>query len=202
MVSDNLLLIFTRNPELGKVKSRLAKGVGEENALEIYKKLVSHTKEVVAQVDCTKRIGYSIKVRPNDLWDKGHFEKFVQEGEDLGSRMFHAFEQGFKDGYKNIIIIGSDLFDLKPEHITSAFHYLQSHEVVIGPAEDGGYYLLGLKQLIKEVFFNKFWGGATVYEQTMEDLTLKEVYTLETLNDIDYAEDLIPYPEFRKYIRN
>ena len=79
-MKKNIVLIFTRNPELGKVKSRLAKGVGQENALEIYKKLLSHTKDVVSTLNCTKRVGYSVKVRDNDMWDNAIFEKFQQEG--------------------------------------------------------------------------------------------------------------------------
>ena len=78
-MKKNIVLIFTRNPELGKVKSRLAKGVGQENALEIYKKLLSHTKDVVSTLNCTKHVGYSVKVRDNDMWDNAIFEKF-QEG--------------------------------------------------------------------------------------------------------------------------
>lgn len=202
MNNTNLLLIFTRNPELGKVKSRLAKGVGQENALEIYKTLLTHTEHVVSQVDCTKRVGYSVKVRTNDMWKNEHFEKFQQEGEDLGIRMYNAFAKGFKDGYKNVLIIGSDLFDLKPEHIHKAFRALKDNDAVIGPAQDGGYYLLGLNHLVKDVFFDKAWGGSSVYNQTIENLTSQKVAILETLNDIDFAEDLKPYPEFAKYITN
>lgn len=202
MNNTNLLLIFTRNPELGKVKSRLAKGVGQENALEIYKTLLTHTEQVVSQVDCTKRVGYSVKVRTNDMWKNEHFEKFQQEGEDLGIRMYNAFAKGFKDGYNNVLIIGSDLFDLKPEHIHKAFRALEDNDAVIGPAQDGGYYLLGLNHLVKDVFFDKAWGGGSVYNQTIENLTSKKVAILETLNDIDFAEDLKPYPEFAKYITN
>ena len=82
---SNCLLIFTRNPELGKVKSRLAKGVGKENALTIYKKLLQHTREVVTQVDCDRWVGYSVSIRDNDMWATRDFKKFKQEGDDLGA---------------------------------------------------------------------------------------------------------------------
>ncbi|WP_299767047.1 TIGR04282 family arsenosugar biosynthesis glycosyltransferase [uncultured Dokdonia sp.] len=197
---NNLLLIFTRNPELGKVKTRLAKGVGQENALTIYKELLQHTHDVVIQNDCTKRVGYSVKVREQDLWEESFFEKFQQQGDDLGQRMEHAFTEGFSDNYKKIVIIGSDLYDLQPHHLKEAFDALTTHDTVIGPAKDGGYYLLGMRFLITDVFKNKEWGGDTVLENTLKDLSSYTIHTLEELNDIDFAEDLTPYPEFANYI--
>ncbi|WP_405227007.1 TIGR04282 family arsenosugar biosynthesis glycosyltransferase [Dokdonia sp. Asnod1-B02] len=200
-MKKNIVLIFTRNPELGKVKSRLAKGVGQENALEIYKKLLSHTKDVVSTLTCTKRVGYSVKVRDNDMWDNAIFEKFQQEGEDLGVRMYKAFEKAFADGYDNVLIVGSDLYDLRASHINEAFDALHSNDAVIGPAQDGGYYLLGMSKLIKEVFYNKEWGGDTVFKSTMDNLATVKTHQLETLNDIDFAEDLKPYAEFAQYLQ-
>ena len=200
-MKKNIVLIFTRNPELGKVKSRLAKGVGQENALEIYKKLLSHTKDVVSTLSCTKRVGYSVQVRPDDMWDNAIFEKFQQEGEDLGVRMHNAFDQAFTDGYDNVLIVGSDLFDLRASHINEAFDALHSNDAVIGPAQDGGYYLLGMNKLVKDVFYNKEWGGDTVFASTMNDLATAKVHQLETLNDIDFAEDLKPYAEFAQYLQ-
>ncbi|WP_035334535.1 TIGR04282 family arsenosugar biosynthesis glycosyltransferase [Dokdonia sp. PRO95] len=200
-MKKNIVLIFTRNPELGKVKSRLAKGVGQENALEIYKKLLSHTKDVVSTLNCTKRVGYSVKVRDNDMWDNAIFEKFRQEGEDLGIRMHSAFEKAFADGYDNVLIVGSDLYDLRASHINEAFDALHSNDAVIGPAQDGGYYLLGMNKLVKDVFYNKEWGGDTVFASTINDLATAKVHQLETLNDIDFAEDLKPYAEFAQYLQ-
>lgn len=197
---DNLLLIFTRNPALGKVKTRLAQSVGEENALTIYRILLQHTHDVVVKTPSKKRVGYSVKVRENDIWEPSLFEKFKQEGEDLGQRMEHAFSKAFCDGYKKVVIVGSDLYDLQPQHLEQAFDALTSHDAVIGPAKDGGYYLLGMRFLIPEVFKNKPWGGDRVLKQTVEDLTPYSLQVLEELNDIDFAEDLKPYPEFTKYL--
>ncbi|MEP0262483.1 TIGR04282 family arsenosugar biosynthesis glycosyltransferase [Dokdonia sp.] len=198
--TNNLLLIFTRNPELGKVKTRLAKGVGQENALTIYKQLLQHTHDIVIQNNCNKRVGYSVKVRDHDIWESSSFEKFAQEGDDLGQRMEDAFKKAFLDGYKKVIIVGSDLYDLRPRHIEEAFTALSTHKAVIGPAKDGGYYLLGMQQHIPSVFKQKEWGSDTVLESTLNDLKSYTVHTLEELNDIDFAEDLKPYPEFSKYI--
>lgn len=198
---SNCLIILTRNPELGKVKTRLAKGLGNENALAIYKSLLAHTRDVVTKVDCTRRVGYSVKIRTNDYWDGTHFEKFQQEGEDLGIRMQNAFNDAFDQGHSKVLIIGSDLYDLRPKHITEAFDALDQKDVVIGPAQDGGYYLLGLKKMQSEIFYNKDWGTDTVYQKTIDNLKTQTVYTLETLNDIDYAEDLKPYKEFEHYFK-
>lgn len=200
--SSNVLLIFTRNPELGKVKTRLAKGVGEENALTIYKTLLEHTKNVVSKINCTKRVGYSVAIRPNDIWESNAFEKFQQQGADLGDRMYHAFAKAFQDNYSKVLIVGSDLYDLRPKHIEEAFTALDSNDVVIGPAQDGGYYLLGMRNLIKDVFYQKEWGGDTVFEATLGDLKACSVYQLETLNDIDHAEDLQGYPAFEHYLKD
>jgi len=144
--SKDLLLIFTRNPELGKVKTRLAKGVGAEAALTIYKQLLTHTQEQVLPLSVTKRVGYSNRIGKKDVWEDAVFEKFVQKGNDLGTRMEIAFDQGFTEGFQKIIIIGSDLYDLRTAHLKQAFKALDTHEAVIGPALDGGYYLLGLRR--------------------------------------------------------
>lgn len=197
---SNCLLIFTRNPELGKVKSRLAQGVGQENALAIYKKLLQHTQEVVTQVNCERWVGYSVIIRTNDLWPETDFKKFKQEGTDLGKRMSHAFETAFAAGHTKVIIVGSDLYDLRPTHLEEAFTALQKNDVVLGPAQDGGYYLLGMKSLIPEVFSDKEWGTETVYKDTLDNLQTKSVHLLEMLNDIDYAQDLEPYSEFKQYL--
>ncbi len=200
--SKNLIITFTRNPELGKVKSRLAKSIGEQGALEVYIKLLEHTESVLKQIDCDKAVYYSVKVRNHDLWDASIFKKHQQFGDDLGVRMENAFKKGFEDGYENIVIVGSDLYDLAPKHINEAFKALETHDHVIGPAEDGGYYLLGMKTLHPTVFKIDNWGTETVYKQTILKLNDNTVYVLETLNDIDYVEDLKPYDFFKSYTQN
>ncbi|WP_055447716.1 TIGR04282 family arsenosugar biosynthesis glycosyltransferase [Lacinutrix mariniflava] len=196
----NLIITFTRNPELGKVKSRLAKRIGEASALEVYKFLLEHTKNVLSKLDCDRAVYYSVKIRENDIWDSEVFSKHKQFGDDLGERMKNAFENGFKKGYEKIIIVGSDLYDLNTEIINQAFKQLDTNDNVIGPAEDGGYYLLGMKTLNPSVFDIENWGTETVYKQTISKLT-SSLYVLETLNDIDYVEDLKPYDIFNKYLK-
>ena len=157
MNSKNLLIIFTRNPKLGKVKTRLAKTVGNETALEIYKYLLQKTRDISLQVSSDREVYYSVKIRSNDIWDSKNYQKNQQVGEDLGIRMQNAFKNGFDAGYKKVVIIGSDLYDLTSENIEKAFTELDNNDVVLGPAEDGGYYLLGMNLLHSTIFKNKKW---------------------------------------------
>jgi len=193
--AKNLILIFTRNPELGKCKTRLAKTIGDENALTIYKILLQHTADVIEQIDCDKAVYYSVKVRDNDIWDNTIYQKHQQHGNNLGLRMQNAFNNSFKVGYEKVLIVGSDLYDLKPKYIQEAFDNLDNHDVTIGPAEDGGYYLLGMKTLHPNIFENKDWGTETVRKDTLNDLKNKSVFLLEELNDIDLYEDLKKYDQ-------
>ena len=197
----NLLLVFTRNPELGKVKTRLAKTVGNATALKIYIFLLERTRDISVKVSADKAVYYSVKVRENDIWDASIFQKHQQVGEDLGIRMLHAFKNGFKAGYEKVMIIGSDLYDLTAETIENAFIALENNEVVIGPAEDGGYYLLGMNSLEEKMFKNKDWGTETVRKDTLEDLKDKKVFLLGELNDVDVFEDIEHHPAFQIFLK-
>ncbi|QTE22118.1 TIGR04282 family arsenosugar biosynthesis glycosyltransferase [Polaribacter cellanae] len=195
-MNKNLLLIFTRNPELGKAKTRLAKKVGDETALEIYKFLLERTRNISSEVKTAdKAVYYSVKIRENDIWNPDIYQKHQQFGEDLGVRMKNAFKNGFDAGYKKVLIIGSDLYDLSSKNIEIAFNELDTNDVVIGPAEDGGYYLLGMNSLEENVFKNKKWGTETVRKDTLTDLKDKKVKLLEFKNDIDVYEDIENIPE-------
>lgn len=192
MTKERLLIIFVKNPVLGKVKTRLAKTVGAEKALFIYKALLTHTKEISLSVEAAKAVFYSDLIDEQDLWCASIFEKYKQEGNDLGERMYHAFELGFSKGYQHIVIIGSDCLDLSSNLIDEAFENLANHDFVIGPAKDGGYYLLGMKKLCKDVFEHKNWSTSTVLQETMKDLEALNAtcYYLPVLSDIDEENDL------------
>ena len=201
MKTKNLLLIFTRNPELGKVKSRLAKDIGAIKALEIYKELLVHTRDISIDLKVDKCVYYSEKIIKNDIWDKEQYAKQIQKGKDLGERMHNAFLEGFENGYTNIVIIGSDIYDLEQKHLEEAFENLKSNTTVIGPSEDGGYYLLGMKKLFSEVFQNKEWGTPSVLESTIQNLKIKgSINFLEKLNDIDVISDIKNDSPLNKYI--
>lgn len=198
--AKNLLLILTRNPELGKCKTRLAVTVGDRIALKIYEFLLAHTQASTRYLDVVKHVYYSEYIGTNDIWNEGDFEKFLQIGLDLGSRMQHAFATGFDKGFTNIIVIGSDMYDLNQEDLEKAFRALEKHDAVIGPATDGGYYLLGMRQLIPAVFQNKEWGTASVFQETMEDLKDLNVAVLEARNDVDRYEDIVDNPVFEPFL--
>ena len=200
-MNKNLILVFVRNPELGKVKTRLAKTIGDKDALKIYTILLQHTESVLHKVSSDKVVYYSEEIQSNDLWDNALYQKKLQKGADLGARMQNAFETAFKDTYEKVVIVGSDLFDLNPNHIKEAFTALENHEVVLGPSLDGGYYLLGMKKMNPTVFKNKQWGTDSVLESTLKNLNQQNVKLLEALNDIDTFEDLEAQPELLKKIK-
>ncbi len=200
--SNNLLLIFTRNPELGKVKSRLAADVGNEIALEVYQFLLNHTKKITENLNLDKQVWYSQNINPNDIWDNNTYNKQEQiQCEDLGNRMRYAFDKGFSMGYKKIIIIGSDLYDISPQDIISAFTKLENKQAVIGPATDGGFYLLGLTTPIPEIFKNKKWGTSTVLPDTLTNLEKYTFELLEERNDVDYVSDIESVDVFQPFLR-
>ncbi|WP_300435021.1 TIGR04282 family arsenosugar biosynthesis glycosyltransferase [Christiangramia sp.] len=200
MINKNLLIIFTKNPVAGKVKTRLAKDLGDDKALKIYKFLLDHSAKFTASVKAKKQVYYSDYINRDDIWDNTVYEKKQQFGEDLGERMFNAFSEGFAENYEKIIIVGSDMYDINSEDIDNAFQELGQHDFVIGPAADGGYYLLGMKTLNSEVFKNKEWGTSSVLEDTLKDLDDKDVKLLETRNDVDLLEDIKDHPAFQKFI--
>ena len=202
MKTKNCILIFTRNLKLGKVKTRLAKTIGDEKALEIYQFLVQKTKEISDQVQVKKRVYYDQSIPENDFWNSEDYQKFLQKGTDLGSRMYQAFLQTFQSDFEKVIIIGSDLYDLTPKIISEAFQELDKNDVVIGPAEDGGYYLLGMKVLHPPIFKNKNWGTDSVRKDTLADLKEKKVFLLEELNDVDIFEDIQDHPAFQYFLKD
>lgn len=188
----NALIIFVRHPELGKVKTRLAASIGDEGALHVYKLLLAHTLDVSSATDADKFIFYTEGVVANDMWLKDRYFKCSQAGGDLGNRMLNAFQTVLSKGYEKAIIIGSDCFELNTSIVEEGFKELENHDVVIGPANDGGYYLLGMKAIHKQLFENKKWSTETVYrdtEQTIKELHLSP-HILPTLNDVDEEKDV------------
>ena len=201
MSHKNLLIIFTRNQVLGKVKTRLAKTVGDKTALDIYHFLLQKTKEVTKKISCDKKVYYSEKIIKDDLLDQSIYQKREQYGNDLGEKMKNAINDGFKNNYEKIIVIGSDLFDLEPSHINEAFKKLNHNNVVIGPALDGGYYLIGLKKLHPKIFQNKNWGTSSVRKETLKNLEKVDVHLLPMLNDVDVIEDIKNHSAFTKFLK-
>ena len=185
-----LLIIFVKNIKLGKVKTRLAKTIGDESAFEVYKELVNITENETTNLTIDKRIYFSDAV-VETKWQNDF--KTIQYGIDLGERMQNAFADGFNLGYEDIILIGSDLPDISKIIIESGFKALKINEVVFGPAEDGGYYLIGMSKLHSFVFDDKPWSQSHLLDVSLNELNKNNVgfSLLEILNDIDTYEDLI-----------
>tara|TARA_R110002049_G_scaffold127617_1_gene284431 strand:- start:2984 stop:3613 length:630 start_codon:yes stop_codon:yes gene_type:complete len=184
-----LIIVFVKNIKLGKVKTRLAKTIGNQGAFEVYSELVKITELATKNIATDKHIYFSDAII-DSKWKGGY--KTVQQGDNLGERMKNAFIDGFKDGYKRIVLIGSDLPDIKSGHLENGLKALETNDVVFGPAEDGGYYLIGLTKMHDFIFENKPWSKSNLLDQTLTEL---KQYTinfelLETLNDIDTFEDL------------
>ncbi len=198
--TDELLLIFTRNPEKGKVKKRLAQSIGDGAALKVYNYLLQHTVAITRPLPVEKWVYYSEALPENDIWNKEFFRKKLQQGQDLGQRMEQAFSEAFKAGFKKVVIIGSDLFDIEEADLKVAFLTLNNHEYVVGPAQDGGYFLLGMKKPTPQLFRNKDWSTSRVLDQTLSDLEQEKLKLLPVRNDIDTFEDMRSHPELMKLI--
>lgn len=191
---QTLLMVFLKWPEAGRVKTRLARKIGEKAALDIYRKLLEHTRAVAVAVDTNRQAW----IAPTDHsihweeWGRPQFDRHDQPPGHLGEKMQNAFKHGFSSGYNRIVIIGSDCPTLQPSHIEQAFRELRHSDVVLGPSRDGGYYLLGLNRYRPRLFEEMPWSRPGLYDKTLsmieeEQLSLK---TLEELNDIDTAADL------------
>jgi rSAM/selenodomain-associated transferase 1 len=201
MIIDIHLLIFAREPVLGRVKTRLAADIGPEAALATYRELLTLTAAAVraAQVPATvwladaptePALGTAASAaRPE--WPGLPWRVQPAAG-SLGERMAHAFAEAFAAGAGRVVIIGTDCPGLSADLLRQAFAQLATHDLVVGPATDGGYYLLGMKQLHARLFTDKQWSTATVLPATLADaarLGLR-VAQLPTLADVDSAADL------------
>ena len=130
MQNKNAIILFTKNPELGKVKTRLAKTIGNERALEIYKKLLTHTQSIVNPIDADKFVFYSDSINTDDQWSATDYYKKLQFDGDLGQRMAAAFQEVFSLGYQSICIIGSDCYELTSATIGEGFAKLANFDTV------------------------------------------------------------------------
>ena len=200
--SQSLLIVFTRNIELGKCKTRLAKTVGPEIALNIYRFLVKHTSSIGKNLKVEKWVFYSEFEALGDDFDDDVYKKYSQQGADLGERMYNAFSMGFEKGYNKIILIGSDIYNLEEADLKTAFKALDDAAYVVGPAQDGGYYLLGMKTPNVRLFEDKQWGTDKVLEATLKAIKNSEVFMLDQRNDVDIYEDIKDEAVFQKFLKD
>ena len=188
------LLIFIKNPEKGKVKTRLASTLGDDKALEIYKALLAHTKSIALQIEAKRYLFYSQFIDQQDDWPKEDFTKALQADGDLGYKMSEAF-QSVLARHQKAIIIGSDCASLNKDIIQNAINALDQNDFVIGPALDGGYYLLGMRYFEPTLFEDMPWSTEAVAQITEERIRTmgKRCFMLPALSDIDFEEDWAQY---------
>ncbi|MEL7119723.1 MAG: TIGR04282 family arsenosugar biosynthesis glycosyltransferase [Bacteroidota bacterium] len=193
-MNRNALLIFIKNPIPGKVKTRLAATVGDDMALKIYRELLGHTRSIAESIQADRFVFYSHFIDETDEWHPSKFNKRLQKGDDLGIRMSTAFQEVLST-YEKAVIIGSDCATLSTEMVEEAFRLLGQHDGVMGPAMDGGYYLLGMKEYLPKLFQDIVWSTDEVGSQTLMRFNeMKKNYALlPLLSDIDYEEDWKKY---------
>lgn len=194
-MKNKKIVVFVKNAVPGKVKTRLAKTIGDQEALEVYLRLLEITKREVLKVDANKEIWYAWDIGKDDIWEEELFSKKIQIDGDLGEKMKNAFEDSFKTGCNKMVLIGSDCPTLTSEIMEEAFAKLDENDVVFGPSEDGGYYLIGMSSYKPEVLEGIDWSTERVMEQTELRAQENEIKLakLQVLNDIDNEHDWNEY---------
>lgn len=199
---DNLLILFVKYPDPGRVKTRLGEEIGFYKAARIYETLVTEllqdlapgNYELVICVDPAKQISsYAQRFGSQYVY-------WLQEGQDLGERMAGAFHRAFKEGFARVLLMGSDVPLMDDKGISDFFHALDSSEMVIGPAEDGGYYLIGFQNGAEfdPVFHDIPWSSSVVFEKTMKMAQGLNCTVEKTWFDIDTVRELGIYHQLIK----
>ena len=185
------LIIFVKNPVAGKVKTRLARTMGDEAALHIYRILLAAARETALGVDAKRLLCYSDDVIADDAWDPTFFRKEKQAEGDLGRRMAAAFGRAFALGAHKAVIMGSDCPDLSAHIVRRAYEALDCADVCMGPTFDGGYYLLGMKRPHDALFDDVAWSTEKVAAETRRRIVGAglSVAELPMLGDIDEEDD-------------
>ncbi len=189
---DALLLLFVKHPRAGQTKTRLAAGIGHAQALAVYRELLAKLEREARAVGCPVAVFYGNEVPDQDLWAETGWPRLRQQGADLGARMHQAFMWGQARGYRRQVLVGSDIPGLSADLLRGALDALHTHQVVLGPSVDGGYYLLGLQQPQAALFTHMTWSTDEVLAETerrIQALGLSH-HRAPLLNDIDTVEDL------------
>lgn len=193
---NTCLLLFVKSPIKGQVKTRLAAQTDGDFVVELYKCFVEDMISLVEILD----VHLELCIYPANM--KSTFSEWLgeqhcykaQTGNNLGERLRNAFDKAFEEGFSNVVVIGSDSPDLPVHYLIESFEALAEHDTVIGPANDGGYYLIGFSRegFIPEVFDNISWSTDSVFEQTVSILKQhgRKEYLLPLWHDVDTIADL------------
>jgi hypothetical protein len=200
--SRKRLILFTRYPEPGTTKTRMIPKLGAEGAAELQRQMTRHIVSRITEFAGLHPTPLEVRFEGGtknlmQAWLGAGFEYSLQGGGDIGLRMGRALEDGFGSGYETVVIIGSDIPDITADILQKAFEGLKQHDLVLGPAGDGGYYLIGMRQTAfiranPRLFNGIHWGTDGVLSQTLavaKELGLSYIL-LDTLNDVDRPEDL------------
>ncbi len=202
LMSENLIIVFAKPARSGEVKTRLAKDIGNDLALEFYKTMLFHTRSVlrkiVKELECDIEIHLTENINES-IWDE--FKCKPQVEGDLGQKMYSAFHQAFKCGYKHVVLIGSDLPELSSSHLKQALLRLENSDLVLGPSKDGGYYLIAMNKNHPELFTDIQWSTETVLKNTLEKAANLKSALLPVENDVDTIEDLLSSPGMKDLYR-
>jgi uncharacterized protein len=192
-----ILIIFSRYPEAGKTKTRMISALGAVGAAELQRQMTEYTLATAIALESARKVAIAIHFSGGNLslmqqWLGADLDYIPQVAGDLGKKMQSAFDLAFTLGHQRAVIIGTDCPDLDQTILNTAFNSLQHHDLVLGVAEDGGYYLIGLNRPIPELFQQIAWGTAQVLDQTSkiaQQLNLQVDYLI-TLRDVDRPQDL------------
>ena len=195
------LIVFTRFPEAGTTKTRLIPSLGAEGAAELQRRMTEHTLARVSSARIKPELSIEIRYEGGDAeqmrsWLGPEYAYHPQGGGDLGRRMSSAFEDAFQNGADQVALIGTDIPGIAATTLENSFDILEYEDLALGPARDGGYYLIGLHRKAFEtarmLFSGINWGGGSVLADTLKIAALSGLRTrlLEELADVDHPEDL------------
>lgn len=191
------IIIFQKNRLPRQVKTRLAKTIGDEKALEIYDFMVKNIHACIEPLGVDTSVYFSHFDEKNELWNYASMSIQTQNP-DLGIRMYDAINLELEKGYEKVLLIGTDFLDFQKELMEDAFNKLDQNDYVFGPTYDGGYYLVGCKKIHSEVFLDKVWSTETVLNEALDELKKLELLVgfTEKINDIDTEQDLGEWRSF------
>jgi rSAM/selenodomain-associated transferase 1 len=198
------LIVFAKEPQIGKVKTRLQEFLSETSCVQLYKAFLKDTLDLARALRCCKVLAYDSSAPEPEYLERiaGDFIFYRQIGRGLGSRMYNAFKSAKMRGCNKAVIIGSDSPNLPIKYVKEAYVRLDKADIVLGPSRDGGYYLIGLKEPCREIFRGIKWSSKTVFEDTVRKAGKigKKIVILKEWYDVD---DLIGLTTLKKdLIRN
>jgi rSAM/selenodomain-associated transferase 1 len=190
------VLFFVKSPTTGRVKTRLAQDIGPANSAGLYKSFVLDILTVLTDLDTNLKICFDPPQEQDALanWLGNDFSYLPQKGRNLGARMKNAFKKAFADGFEQVVLVGSDIPDLPADFVSQAFAALDTHDAVIGPSTDGGYYLIGFSRetFLPSTLDGITWSTESVLKQTLSTFNKykRKPYMLPRWHDVDDARGL------------